>query len=210
VLRPPPAPLHGGPLTLLRFMRRHEMLNLKYGRLIVRLLARRAVKRRLHTDGIAFIGPKVVLQIGRKGRIELGRWSWLGHGTKIRCHEGVVSIGAKTVLGQECTISAYQHVSIGRECVIADRVMLIDFDHGVVEAERPIRLQGIYKRDVRVGNNVWIGYGACILRGVTIGDNAIIGTSSVVTKDVPANAVVVGVPAKVIRMRETPRELRWE
>jgi acetyltransferase-like isoleucine patch superfamily enzyme len=194
----------------MRFMRRHRMLNAKYARLAVRLLRRRLTNRRLHSDGLAFIGPGVVLQIGRRGRIELGRWSWLGHGTKIRCHEGVVSIGAKTVLGQECTISAYQHVSIGRECVIADRVMLIDFDHGVVEVERPIRLQGIYKRDVRVGNNVWIGYGACILRGVTVGDNAIIGTNSVVTRDVPANAIVGGVPARLIRMRETPRELRWE
>jgi acetyltransferase-like isoleucine patch superfamily enzyme len=213
VLRPPPAPLHGGPLTLLRFMRRHQMLNAKYARLLLRLLRRRyltPVGRRLRTDGIAFIGPRVVLQIGKRGRIELGRWSWLGHGTKIRCHEGAVSIGAKTVLGQECTISAYQHVSIGRECVIADRVMLIDFDHGVVEVDRPIRLQGIYKRDVRVGNNVWIGYGACILRGVTIGDNAIVGTNAVVTRDVPENAVVAGVPAKVVRMRETPREMRWE
>jgi acetyltransferase-like isoleucine patch superfamily enzyme len=205
--------LHGGPLTLLRFMRRHGMLNFKYLRLLVRLARRRYLHptgRRLRTDGIAFIGPRVVLQIGRRGRIELGRWSWLGHGTKIRCHEGLVSIGAKTVLGQECTISAYQQISIGRECVIADRVMLIDFDHGVVEVERPIRLQGIYKRDVNVGNNVWIGYGACILRGVTVGDNAIIGTSSVVTKDVPANAVVAGMPARVIRMREEPKTLRWE
>ena len=99
-------------------------------------------------------------------------------------------IGAKSVLGQECTISSFQHVSIGRECIIADRVMLIDFDHGVVEVERPIRDQGIYKRDVRVGHNVWIGYGACILRGATVGDNAIVGTSTVVTKDVPDNAVV--------------------
>ena len=158
--RGPPPPLHGGPLTLLRFMRRNRMLSLEYARLILRLLVRRAVRPRLHADGIAFIGPRVTLQIGKGGRIELGRWSWLGHGTKVRCHEGVVSIGAKTVLGQECTISAYQHVSIGRECVIADRVMLIDFDHGMVEVERPIRLQGIYKRDVNVGNNVWIGYGA--------------------------------------------------
>ena len=152
----------------------------------------------------------MVLQIRPGARIELGRWSWLGHGTKLRCHEGLISIGAKTVMGQECTISAYQHVSIGRECVIADRVMLIDFDHGVVEVERPIRLQGIYKRDVHVGNNVWIGYGACILRGVTVGDNAIIGTNAVVTKDVPANAVVGGVPARVIRMREEPKTLRWD
>jgi acetyltransferase-like isoleucine patch superfamily enzyme len=212
-LRPPPPPLHGGPLALLRFMRRHRMLNFKYARLIVRLLRRRWLTpygRRIQTDGLAFIGPRVVIEIGKAGRLELGRWSWVGHGTKLRCHEGEVSIGAKTVLGQECTISAYQHVSIGRECVIADRVMLIDFDHGVVEVDRPIRLQGIYKRDVRVGNNVWIGYGACILRGVTIGDNAIVGTSAVVTKDVPANAVVAGIPARVIRLRDAPKQMRFE
>jgi acetyltransferase-like isoleucine patch superfamily enzyme len=113
------------------------------------------------------------------------------------------------VLGQECTISSFQHVSIGRECVIADRVMLIDFDHGMVEVDRPIRLQGIYKRDVRVGNNVWIGYGACVLRGVTVGDNAVIGTNAVVTRDVPANAVVGGVPARLIRMRDEPRSMRY-
>jgi acetyltransferase-like isoleucine patch superfamily enzyme len=101
-------------------------------------------------------------------------------------------------------------VAIGRECVIADRVMLIDFDHGVVEVERPIRLQGIYKRDVNVGHNCWIGYGACILRGVTVGDNCVIGTSAVVTKDLPDNAVVAGVPARVIRMREAPKTLRWD
>jgi acetyltransferase-like isoleucine patch superfamily enzyme len=199
-------------LALLRFMRAHRMLTPKYLRLIARLLRRKYLStygRRLKPDGIAFIGPKVVIQIGRRGRVELGRWSWLGHGTKIRCHEGVVSIGAKTVLGQECTISAYQHVSIGRECVIADRVMMIDFDHGMVEVDRPIRLQGIYKRDVRVGHNVWIGYGACILRGVTVGDNAVIGTNSVVTKDVPPNAVVGGVPARVIRMRDEPKEMRF-
>lgn len=210
-VRRAPAPLHGGPIALLRFMARHGMLTPKYARLIARLGLRKLRHRhRLVLDGLAFIGPRVVLQIKRDARIELGRWSWLGHGTKIRCHEGVVSIGAKTVLGQECTISAYQHVSIGRECVIADRVMLIDFDHGVVDVERPIRLQGIYMRDVRVGNNVWIGYGACILRGVTIGDNAVIGSNSVVTRDVPANAVVGGVPARVIRMRDEPTRMRFE
>jgi acetyltransferase-like isoleucine patch superfamily enzyme len=212
-IRHAPPPLHGGLPALLRFMAGHGMLNFSYARLIARLLRKRfftSYGRRLKLDGLCFIGPGVTLQIGKEARIELGRWSWLGHGTKVRCHEGVVSIGAKTVMGQECTISAFQHVSIGRECVIADRVMLIDFDHGVVEVERPIRLQGIYKRDTRVGNNVWIGYGACILRGVTVGDNAIIGANAVVTTDVPANAVVGGVPARLIRMRKAPRRLRWE
>jgi acetyltransferase-like isoleucine patch superfamily enzyme len=141
--------------------------------------------------------------------VRFGRFTWVGDGTKIRCHEGEVEIGPKTVLGQECTISAYRHVRIGEQCVIADRAMFIDFDHGAAEVERPVRVQGIYKRDVDVGSNVWIGYGACILRGVRVGDNAVIGTNSVVTRDVPANAVVGGVPARTIRMREAPTTLRW-
>src|SRR5687767_8261979 len=210
-LRGPPPPRSGGLPALLRFMRRKGMLNLKYARLALRLgIWKLRLGRRIKLDGLAFIGPGCKLEVGRGAVLELGRWSWIGHGCKIRCHEGVVSIGPKSVMGQECTISAYQHVSIGSECVIADRVMLIDFDHGMVEVERPIRLQGIHKRDVRVGHNVWIGYGACILRGVTVGDNAVIGTNAVVTRDVPANAVVGGVPARVIRMRDEPKEMRFE
>ncbi len=192
-------------------MRANNMVNRHYAVLGARWLWLKLRWRgRLQTDGICFVCPKVQFEIGRGATLHIGRWAWIGHGSKLRVHEGEVRIGAKTVMGQECTISAYQHVSIGRECIVADRVMLIDFDHGVVEVERPIRLQGIYKRDVRVGNNVWIGYGACVLRGMTVGDNSVIGTNAVVTHDVPANAVVGGVPAKVIRMRDTPRTLRWE
>ncbi len=199
-------------IRFLRFCARNGMLTPQYALLALRYLRRRLFTRagwRWRTDGPVFFGPGLELQIARRGRVDFGRFVWLGHGTKIRCHEGSVEIGAKTVLGQECTISAYGRVRIGEQCVIADRAMFIDFDHGVVEVERPIRLQGIYTRDVEVGSNVWIGYGACILRGVRVGDNSIIGTNSVVTKDVPANAIVAGVPAKIVRMRETPERLRW-
>jgi acetyltransferase-like isoleucine patch superfamily enzyme len=188
----------------IRFWARNRMITPKYARLVLRLIRRRYLSpagRRLTLDGMVFLGAGVKLQVGRRARIRFGRWTWIGDGTKIRCHEGRVRIGDKTVLGQECTISAYQQVSIGEQCILADRVMLIDFDHNVAEVERPIRVQGIYKRDVRVGNNVWIGYGAQILRGVTVGDNAIVGASSVVTRDVPANAVVGGAPARIIRLR---------
>jgi acetyltransferase-like isoleucine patch superfamily enzyme len=192
-------------------MRKNNMLNRHYALLGARWLWLKLRWRgRLQTDGICFVCPGVKFEIGPNATLHIGRWAWIGHDSKIRVHEGEVRIGAKTVMGQECTISAYQHVCIGRECIVADRVMLIDFDHGVVEVERPIRLQGIYKRDVNVASNVWIGYGACILRGVTIGENAIVGTNAVVTKDVPANAVVGGVPAKLIRMRDEPKTLRWE
>jgi acetyltransferase-like isoleucine patch superfamily enzyme len=199
-------------IDLVRFLARKRMLTPRYARLLWRYLWRRFLTRagrRWETSGPLFLGRNLELEVGRRGRISFGRFVWVGDGTKIRCHEGEVVIGAKTVLGQECTISAYQHVRIGEQCVVADRAMFIDFDHGVVEVERPIRTQGIYKRDVDVGSNVWIGYGACVLRGVRIGDNAIVGTNSVVTRDVPQNAVVGGSPAKVLRMRETPKELRW-
>jgi len=209
--RTAPVPLTGGPVALVRFMREHGMLNLDYARMIARWAWLKLRWRgRLQTDGLAFIAPDAVFEIGKGASVKLGRWCWIGHGTKIRAHEGTVEIGAKSVIGQECTISSFQHVSIGRECIVADRVMLIDFDHGVVEVERPIRTQGIYKRDVRVGHNVWVGYGACFLRGTTVGDNCVIGTLSVVTKDVPADSVAAGVPCKVLRRRKTPRTLRWE
>jgi acetyltransferase-like isoleucine patch superfamily enzyme len=210
IVRAGPPPLHGGPLAFLRFARRNGMFTFGYARLIAKWLWLKLRWRgRLQTDGLCFICPRVKLEIGPGATLRVGRWAWIGHGCKIRVHEGEVSIGAKSVMGQECTISAFQHVAIGRECIVADRVMLIDFDHGVVEVERPIRLQGIYKRDVNVGHNVWVGYGACILRGVTVGNNAVIGTSAVLTTDVPDNAVVAGIPARVIRMRDAPKTFGW-
>jgi acetyltransferase-like isoleucine patch superfamily enzyme len=193
-------------------MSRNGMLNSAYARLLWRYLWRRFLTqagRRWRTAGMLFLGRGLALEIGRKGEVRFGRFVWIGDGTKIRCHEGLVEIGDKTVIGQECTISAYQRVKIGEQCVIADRAMFIDFDHGVVDVERPIRVQGIYKRDVVIGSNVWVGYGACFLRGVTVGDNSIIGTNAVVTKDVPANAVVAGIPARIVRMRDAPEQLRW-
>jgi acetyltransferase-like isoleucine patch superfamily enzyme len=196
----------------LRFLARSRMLTPKYALLWWRYAWRRLLTpagRRWSTDGLVFFGRRLQLQIERRGRVGFGRFVWIGDGTKIRCHEGEVTIGAKTVIGQDCTISAYRRISIGEQCVIADRAMFIDFDHGVVEVERPIRVQGIYMRDVEVGSNVWIGYGACILRGVRVGDNSIIGTNCVVTRDVPANAVIGGVPARVLRMREPPERLSW-
>jgi acetyltransferase-like isoleucine patch superfamily enzyme len=210
--RPRPLAPKRGPLAALGFAARHGMLNLKYARLLIRYLRRRLFTlsgRRMETDGMVFLGPSVQLQIGRRAKVRFGRFSWIGHGSKIRCHEGVVEVGPKTVLGQECTISAYRRVRIGEQCVVADRAMFIDFDHNVADVEQPVRKQGIYMRDVVVGNNVWVGYNAQILRGVTVGDNAIIGANSVVTRDIPANAVAAGTPARVIRMRKAPERLRW-
>lgn len=214
IVKRPAPPLHGGPLTLLRFMRANRLFGPRYLRSYWRMfrhrvIHRRAYGRRIHTDGLCFIGRDVKIEIGPLAHVYLDRWSWVGDGTKLRAHGGFVRIGSKSVLGGEITFSAYEEISIGRECVIADRVMFIDFDHIVADVETAIRKQGLYSKPVRVGNNVWIGYGAAILRGVTVGDGAVIGTNAVVTKDVPPNAIVGGSPARVLRMRDEPQNLTW-
>ena len=83
-VRSAPAPLHGGPLALLRFMRRNGMLNFRYARLIVRLLRKRCcIGRRLKLDGLAFIGPGVMLQVGKGASVELA--AGRGSGTARSC-----------------------------------------------------------------------------------------------------------------------------
>jgi acetyltransferase-like isoleucine patch superfamily enzyme len=211
----PPAPLSGGPTARLRFMRQNRLFRARYlksyWRMFVhRVIHRRSYGRKIHTDGLCFIGRDVKIEIGPLAHVYLERWSWVGNRTKLRAHGGFIRIGSKSVLGEEITFSTYEEISIGRECIIADRVMFIDFDHVIADVETPIRKQGLYSKPVRVGNNVWIGYGACILRGVTVGDGAVIGTNAVVTKDVPPGAIVGGVPARVLRMRDQPEKLVWE
>lgn len=209
-VRRPPAPARGGLLTLLRHAREHRMLGRRYVVLFARAL-RLKLKYgdRVQFDGPAFICSGVHFEIGPKAVIRLGRWSWIGDDTKLRCHEGEIVIGAKSVIGQECTLSTYERISIGRECIVADRSMFIDFDHSVAWSDAPIRAQGIYTRPVTIGHNVWVGYGASVLRGATIGDNAVLGTYAVVTRDVPTNAVAAGVPARVVRMRDAPERMVW-
>ena len=141
-------------IRLIRFCARNGLLTPKYARLALRYARRRLLTVagwRWETNGLAVPRQAPGDPDRKAARVRFGRFVWIGDGTKIRCHEGEVAIGDKTVLGQECTISAYQHVRIGEQCVIADRAMFIDFDHGMVEVERPIRLQGIYKRDVERG-----------------------------------------------------------
>jgi len=111
-----------------------------------------------------------------------------------------LKIGSETSIGRFVHINCWQDVTIEENVLIADRVFISDADHKYDDLSIPIKNQGDYfKGAVRLKAGCWIGIGAVILPGVTVGKNAIVGANSVVRKNVPDFAVVSGNPAIIIR-----------
>lgn len=133
-----------------------------------------------------------ILVMGEDSKLEVdGNFSFFSG-----CRVGVLK-GATLSLGNgymnfDSKIYCYNNIKIGNRVFISEGVTIIDSDvHSI--SNRNV------SAPITIGDNVWIGINATILKGVTIGDGAVIGAGAVVTKDVPAKALVVGVPAKVIK-----------
>ena len=108
-----------------------------------------------------------------------------------------VHLGRNVYANFNLTLVDDADIYIGDMTMIAPNVTITTATHPILPSLREKALQ--YNVDVHIGKNVWIGAGVIILPGVTIGDNSVIGAGSVVTKDIPANVVAVGVPCKVMR-----------
>lgn len=117
--------------------------------------------------------------------------------------DGFVIIGDNCHFGDNNQITASNGITIGNNLLTGSNVLFSDNSHGQSVKDQlaiaPI-LRPLYsKGPIKIGDNVWLGQNCCILGGITIGDSAIIGANSVVTHDVPANCIVAGVPAKIIK-----------
>ena len=154
------------------------------------------------TRGFVFMDRGVELYARRGyGRLILGRWIHLGVDTALRCHEGTLSLGDKSVLARDVSINCYLDVEIGDSALIADSVYISDFDHKFTDLTIPIKDQGITKSRVRIGRDVWLGTKVTVSRGVFIGEGSVVGANAVVTRDLPAYSLAVGVPARVVKDR---------
>lgn len=108
----------------------------------------------------------------------------------------------KLTIGENCAIASFVHiwsnelVTIGADTIIAAHVQITTSTHNYLHI--PYRLERINK-PVTIGKNVWIGSGAIVMPGVSIGDNSVVGAGSVVTKNIPENCLVYGVPARVVK-----------
>ncbi|AXI86922.1 maltose acetyltransferase [Streptomyces sp. ETH9427] len=108
-----------------------------------------------------------------------------------------ITVGARTFVNYHLTALDVAAITIGEDCQIGPNVQLLTPTHPVEPGPRRDKLEAA--RPITIGDNVWIGGGAVVCPGVTIGDNSVIGAGAVVTKDVPANVVAVGNPARPVR-----------
>ena len=191
-------------LDSLRWVLRHHAYTPWYLVRYWRFLRFRLANPHVVTRGLVFLDRGVELYARRgHGRLVLGRWLHLGVGTALRCHEGTLSIGDKSVLGRDVSINCYLDVEIGAAALFADSVYISDFDHNFDNLDMPIKDQGIAKSRVRIEPDVWIGTKATVCRGVVIGAGSVIGANAVVSRDLPAYCVAVGSPARVVKDRRT-------
>lgn len=113
-----------------------------------------------------------------------------------------ITVGKNVFINACCHFQDQGGITLGDNCLVGHNVIFATLNHGFAPEER----QSMLPAPIVVGRNVWIGSNSTILQGVTIGDNSIIAAGSVVTKDVPANAIVAGVPARFIRSISPKKE----
>jgi acetyltransferase-like isoleucine patch superfamily enzyme len=188
----------------LRFIREKRMYGPRYWRFLYRFLRFKILHPRVKTEGFIFLPRRYQVVVKKGATMRIGRWVWIGTNNALRCHEGELYIGDNTIFGTDNTVNCYAGVHIGPECLFADSVYIVDFDHNYWDPVISIRSQGITKRPIRLEGDIWVGEKVSILRGVTVGRGSVIGAMSLVNRDVPPYAVVGGVPARILGWRPRP------
>jgi maltose O-acetyltransferase len=160
-------------------------------------------------QGVTFFVPvramgRGTLKVGNETKFGFRLAHRLGTGEimlQTRTPDAEIIIGKNNLFSNNSMLCAMRSIRIGDDCRVGDSVSIIDADfHEINPATRNCSA-GVTK-PVVIGNNVWIGSRAMVLKGVAIGDNSVVGAMSLVTKEVPANSIAAGVPARVIRKLE--------
>ncbi len=140
--------------------------------------------------------------------IDLGPLVRIRPYVNIYAYGGKISLGRRVTIGEGSVICGHGGLKIGENTMISWLCSIVPANHIFDNIDVPLRLQGEERLGINIGSNVWIGSCVTILDGVNIGDNAIVGAGSVVTRDVPEWGVAMGIPARVIRDRRTPHKRR--
>jgi len=141
---------------------------------------------------------------GDGGSVEFGMGVHIHRDTVIQTGAGgSLLIGDRTHIQPRCQISAYvSEIRIGSHVEIAPNCAFYPYNHGTEPGENIAEQAITSKGGIVIEDDVWLGFGVIVLDGVTIGKGAVIGAGSVVTSSIPANAIAVGNPARVVKSRE--------
>lgn len=156
--------------------------------------------------GVQIANDVMINAYGVEG-LTLGNYCWIGSHSCLKVSFSFHNAGAYIRIGNNVGIGEYAHLGgagglqIGDDCIIGPYFSCHPENHQFFEQKELIRLQGVERKGITIGKNCWIGAKVTILDGVTIGDNCIIAAGAVVNRDMPSNAVIGGLPAKVIRTR---------
>jgi acetyltransferase-like isoleucine patch superfamily enzyme len=193
-------------------------------KLTIRMRINKIILRYLYGSKISFgknlriLGDFPIFKIPKNGIIEFGENVVLNSDfkksntsltTKVKF---VTGINGEIIIGNNCDFNgtcfvAYDKIVVGGYCQFASSTLISGTDFHSVDPEiRLLQMKGskikhesVHKKQITIGNNVWVGWGSIILKGVSVGDNSVIAAGSVVVRDVPSNCIVAGNPAKVVK-----------
>ncbi len=148
-----------------------------------------------------YIERGVRLEGGLHGKIEIADDCTVGEFSVLRAFNGGIKLGSGVLINYHSVLLGGGGITIGSNTLIGPNCTIVSNNHKFDDPEKDIVSQGCTYQGINIGRNVWIGANCVITDGVTIHDGAVVGAGAVVTRDVPSNAIVGGVPAKLIRMR---------
>ena len=155
------------------------------------------------------IGDDVIIDdnclLDAKGRdntgICIGSGVFLGRNSILSCKNGDIVLGARVNIGFNCEVFSGSRVTLGDDTLVAAYCYFIGGDHNPLDVDASVTQQGTCSRGIEVGAKCWFGAGVKVLDGITVGSNTIVGAGAVLTHPVPAYAIAVGVPARIVRDR---------
>lgn len=164
--------------------------------------------RRIHLPRDTTIAADCDFQLGiaagRPGTIACGAACEFGPGVVLHAYGGSIALADRVFIGPYGVIYGHGGVVIGEQTLISMHCRILSSNHAIPPLGTDIRSQPDVLRPTRIGRDVWLGAGVTVLGSVTIGDGCIVGAGAVVTKDLPAGSIAVGIPARVTGQRPAP------
>lgn len=167
--------------------------------LFIFLIYKIKFNKRIKMNALNSIKGKLLIEMFPGANCTIGKFLMIQGPLYIKCTDNaILSIGNRVFFNHNCSITCSQDIRIGDNCMFANNLVIVDHDHRVdIDGVK----EELVSKPVIIEDNVWCGANVTILKGVHIGQGAVVAAGAVVTHDVPANMVVAGIPARCVERK---------